>query len=891
MKKIKPDNMGLLFRTVEHKNRPRLSLAILGGFTLDETPRLLSEKDFWAAAAAELHETQFLDTGLPKPRGEALIAGRAWAPAGQTTTGMEVSFSVGGIHKKLVVFGDRKWKRVAGMLETYSPPEPFSQIPIVYNRAFGGPGFDRNPLGLGLAPVQTPAGEIIKPLPNVELPGRTIASPTDKPLPAGFGPLNESWVPRLKRAGTYDRQWLLKAWPYFPDNLDWTFFNAAPEDQWLDGYFHGDEKVSAINMSPDRSRISSRLPGLQARCFINKKISEALSFVEIKTNLETVWLFPGANAGIVLFRAVVETADDEAGEIEHLLIEWEPLEERRPIEYYAALLKQKLAPVPAEETPQAPPVEPPPPPPPLVMPPAGLPPELSARLARADDRIAQAEAMVRKQLIKAGHDPNKVLAPVGKSPFDGLSLEAKLAVADDLIAQAEKEAGETMKSAGINLKAMLAKAAKKPVVSPGELAQKLAGKIPRGAATSLGSLEKQTAAALDEAEEIRAQVKKIRADRETAAPPRPYTVDDVLTAKENGRDMSGWDLTGLDLSGLDLSLVVLASAKLNRAILVGANLSGADLTRADFSEADFSQADLTSIKARGARGRRAIFKNVVLVEANLDQADLSQADFSSADLKKANLKRATLSGATLAEADLTGADLSEADLDRAQAGRAKFRQAKLTGASFEEASLPAGDFTESRAERTSFVGSDLTDSHFEKAWLVKADFSRTLLDRANFDQAKAVSAFFKGARGQAAMFPGADLTQSRADAETSLPHSTFTRAKMDQACWSGAGLNGSSFSRASMHRADFSGCALAGAGLDAVSAREAKFQKADLTGANLQHGDFFKGHFRKARMVQADFQGASLYMADFFRAVMNKTTNFQWAHLKRSTFDVFKLQI
>lgn len=50
---------------------------------------------------------------------------------------------------KTVVIGDRTWKKHWVISAAPSVPEKFASMPITYERAFGGPGDSRNPVGCG----------------------------------------------------------------------------------------------------------------------------------------------------------------------------------------------------------------------------------------------------------------------------------------------------------------------------------------------------------------------------------------------------------------------------------------------------------------------------------------------------------------------------------------------------------------------------------------------------------------------------------------------------------------------------------------------------------------------------------------------------------------------
>ena len=94
-----------------------------------------------------------------------------------------------------------------------------------------------------------------------------------------------------------------------------TYFNVAPEDQWIDGFFNGDESFKIKGMHPEKKILSSRLPGIKSLCFINQKTKEGEAFKEIKTSLDTAWIFPHAEKGVIIWRGVAEIQTDDADDI------------------------------------------------------------------------------------------------------------------------------------------------------------------------------------------------------------------------------------------------------------------------------------------------------------------------------------------------------------------------------------------------------------------------------------------------------------------------------------------------------------------------------------------------------------------------------------------------
>ena len=348
MKAVKDIGHSILLNYLCLRDKYYLVVSVLAFFSFEDPSRMLSEQELWPFVAAELGPEAMLDQGLPKHRAEVLVRGHGFAPEGRPVPAMPVAFRVGDVVKELNVFGPRYWNQMAGASAAPSAPQPFKQMGLGWENAFGGRDYLKNPLGKGLDPVETAGGQILVPLPNVESPGSLIGSPLDRPEPAGFGPLDILWPQRAKKAGTYDDRWFHQRWPYYPEDMDPTYFNAAPEDQQAKAFFRGDESLAFQNMHPEKSLIESRLPGLRQRCFVNQldnldRPQGATSFTEIQTHIDTVWLFPHAERGIVISRGLARTTDDEARDVLHLYLAAEPLvDQPKPIEYFYEDFQKKL---------------------------------------------------------------------------------------------------------------------------------------------------------------------------------------------------------------------------------------------------------------------------------------------------------------------------------------------------------------------------------------------------------------------------------------------------------------------------------------------------------------------------------------------------------------------
>lgn len=201
-----------------------------------------------------------------KHKTDVLVYGHAFSRSGRPTACQDVRLKIASIDKALRVHGDRRWQEgIVGI--GLSSPEPFTQMPIVYERTFGGTDQKdpnpkehrwepRNPVGTGFA---TQKEHLIDELaPNIEYPGKPY-NDWRKGHPAGFGPIARHWSPRVELAGTYDENWENTRKPLLPSNFNEIFYQCAPEDQQVDGFLKGGEVAELHNMTPD-GFLSFRLP-------------------------------------------------------------------------------------------------------------------------------------------------------------------------------------------------------------------------------------------------------------------------------------------------------------------------------------------------------------------------------------------------------------------------------------------------------------------------------------------------------------------------------------------------------------------------------------------------------------------------------------------------------
>jgi hypothetical protein len=204
-----------------------------------------------------------------KPRADLSLSGHCHASKGTLAPARRVTFQVGAVVHSLIVYGDRHW---IGPVAT--DPEPFSKIPLRYDYSYGGKGYKKNPIGRGYAKTKDENGGVKRYLPNIMQPGEQMSTPISRLEPVGFGPIHREWDQRKSMLGSYKGKYLKTRWPWFAENMDWRYFNAAPDGLQTE-FLRGDEALYFENLHPEIQNYRSKLPGLKTRCFVNCDASDS----------------------------------------------------------------------------------------------------------------------------------------------------------------------------------------------------------------------------------------------------------------------------------------------------------------------------------------------------------------------------------------------------------------------------------------------------------------------------------------------------------------------------------------------------------------------------------------------------------------------------------------
>jgi uncharacterized protein YjbI with pentapeptide repeats len=875
MRVIKPQRLSILQRVLEVRGERLLAVGVAAYLPIDAPEIALPEVSMWQEIPKQVGKDVALDEGLPKPRGEILVFGRAFAPGGKPRPAFQVRVQVGPLDKSVYVVGQRRWVRGVP-----SEPEPLSEIVLGWDKAFGGPGFDQNPLGMGYAPVEE-NGQRVHFLPQLEDPRRMVKSPNDRPPPAAFGPLDVTWPQRNSKVGTYDSKWLANDFPGFARDLDPEYFMSAPVDQRLPDYFAGGEAIFLENLHPEHPRLAGRVPELCARVFVTRAGGgDALE--DVPTRLDTLVLLPNVRRMVAIYRGVVRVVEDDAADITCILAALERRGAARPLSHYSAVYTQRLdkrkghlvALRDRDLMPEADPNAPP------------LPDEkfsdMEDLLAREGvmERRAHARAQreldeVRRSALVLGVDPDEKGIPREVPPP---AAQPKLDELADYIEQVEQEVARMEADAKSKQDEALAQA-RQNLAEHGvdldeaiERARKDGGGPPKFRADEHLAQMRETArlgremgapmeefeakiedpafvARLRQLEQSQLAAYRLAAHHLPPATPLDPEAQRTLRARveealAQRKPMIGWDLTGADLRGLDLSGAMLREALLELADLGGCNLAGAVLEGAVLARTSLEGARLVGAKLGGA---------------NMGEVRAAGADLTGASLGKAVLWRGDLAGVKLDGADLRGADLFEARLPRVS----------LSGAI---------------ADEVLFYECDLQGARLDRASLRKATFFRARMAGASLAEATLEGAVFVEVNAEGLVFRGAAANNLRLVVSCALDGADFSGASLVLATLRGVSLRRANLSGILGEGCDLSESDLHEARLDGAMLKGARLMRTNLEDASLVDANLMEAMLQNAKIPGATFQGANLFRSTLMGAHGDTRTSFKDAHVARAIF-------
>jgi uncharacterized protein YjbI with pentapeptide repeats len=601
-----------------------------------------------------------------KPRADVILNGHAHARPGAALARVELR--VGPLVSSLVVLGPRRW--LSGGQP--SEPEPFDRLPLRWEHAFGGPEVAANPVGVGAPPSTS--------VPRIERPEKLLQRRGDRPPPAGFAAIPPAWAPRAAALGTYGAAWQEARWPFFPEDFDWSYWNAAPAEltvPWL----RGDEEYRVTSVRPSGGDLAGRLPGIWPRCFATRE-GGALG-VEVPLRLDTLVIDADRAQMILVWRGAIEATSGAAAPRGLLVIE-DPVDAPRPLEEVERL----LAAAPADA-------------------------ELKVPVVSALLREIQGALDARRPA--PGSDLRARAASIAR--VAPAAPRARRGDVERWIAAGERLAGRDL--SGVDLSGL-------------DLSGRdLSGAVLRGAILDDARLDGALCEGL-RAADLRARRSSWKGARLSRA--------DLTRADLEGADLSeaaldqatfaDAELAGVVARGASGASVQLVRARLSRAIFDEARLPKADLSHATLDGASFRAAVLDDARLHEALAEGLVADRASLVDARFELARLDGASFREARARGAMWERASLAGA-----DFTGADLREASFTAAALAGARFGGADLQRARLDGSVLVGASLSRANLMAANLAGADATRADFSGANLYRAETWGARLDGARLDGA------------------------------------------------------------------------------------------------------------------------------------------------------------
>ena len=904
IKIFRPLQLSFNHRVLEQNRKFYFTASATLGVNL-QTGEALLEFEHLKDAFESMGESALPDPGMPKPCGEFLVSGSFFSPGKQKLTSGQVKVKLGEREKELYIFGPRQWRHGVS-----STPEVITSLPIDYAYAFGGEGYEKNPNGLGYKD---------KLLPCIEDPNQLVLSPGDKPDPAGFSALDPTWPQRMRFQGTYNKKYLKKYFPGYPEDFDWRYFLCAPEDQWFESYFQGNELFEIRNMHPDVPVIQGALPGLYARCFLTHTINSAEpEFAELPLNLDTIWFFPEKLLALLIWRGVTEVADDEAEQISHVLAAYEDrAHPPRDYEYYRQAFDRRLNSNDA----------------------------LLNNLSTED--LIPVGAKCAMELLQ-----EMALADAEESAFAG-NMEAKAEslkkMADDKVEEAIQQAEKSMEGvdvpdeAKIDLRKMLKeKSEAKPDHDVEALNQKLESIMPgiiegdpkefELKKFSFDKMDQATKAieAFSEKKEkqakaqVKEQLEKLKEGMKDMPEEAGAKLEETLKMLE---DMDAGKTPKTPLPRLHSEDIIgrlsgvfpqVAEAMQH---LEGMKIEGAGSGQTESLEKQIKETMETRLREIEDKLQQAEkgFKDTYIMGAhfmedglsphkepletvadrllnaiadgqdvsgedwacidlsgqNLDGVDLSGAFLEQVNFKGASLKGANLSGAILARAILEDADLSGANMEGANVGGVSARGANFSGANLKSAKLSKGDFTEADFTRSELEGAEsleiaVNGANFTETHMPEMKFIESEINGTAFPKADLTTTVFYDCDITDVDFSEALMTRC-AWADVRLKNVRFDGADLTGSCFAvtdpeKAELQNVRFTGACLNQCCFQGMNMRQADLSGATMENANFNSADLTGADLSGAYARQAQFRKARLAGATLDDINLMEGSLAKA-------------------------
>lgn len=625
------------------------------------------------------------------PKAGVVLTGHACAVGGRPTTEMMVRLRLERdeplIDKAVRVLGDRA-------SSTRDRPAPFEKMPLLYERAWGGPRRADNPVGTGDEPTSCA-------LPN-------LIHPDEAKRATGFGPLSPYWSERRRHLGEVDAASALSEHPEVPQSFEGHFYQPAPPDQQMD-FLRGGERLTLEGMNPEHEKIVVELMEVtaHARVFLGGELRPVEMFADLLV-IDADRLLCS-----IVWRGTFDLADAESVRVAAAITD--PGVEVSWPEMLQADAGTGAASVPTE----------------------GLHAELSRRIRDGD---SLEELDLTGAALRGFDFTGATLTSIDLSDADLRdSRLARVNLQGARLCGADLSGADVTGADLTDADLLRAKLDQTKLDGANLATAKLSEAIGRGASFDEAKLGKATLARGDweGASFQRASMehadlsgaKLSRATFEAASLVQARLSDakgaevDFTSCRLNRVRADRAELTQSSFSRAQGDASVWEGAKLHRCRFERASLDGASFVRAQLEGAQFVEAKLTNGRFREAEAPEASFRDANMSGAKLQRLTAPKAEFDGAKMEGADLGQSALEGASFVEANMVKTWLDRAVLSGANLADAELRQASLRSTTLRGAHLV----------RTQLDGADLRDADLSGARMQDASTEGARMAGANME--------------------------------------------------------------------------------------------------------------------------------------------------------------
>ncbi|CAM3939027.1 DUF2169 domain-containing protein [Bordetella tumulicola] len=844
MNVIKPNRLSCLTRPYKYLNKDYLAVTAYAMVDFSSGLYLDTEQRLWGTFKDESvlnFGTEALDFGIPKHTPEIILNAHGfgvYAVNGRTA----VSVSVNNVRKDLWVTGDRYWS-------DGKPTQaiPFESIPINWRNAYGGAGYEDNPVGKGHHDTEL-NGLSVRFLPNIEDPAHPVIHPGKRYAPAGYAAIPIETPGRHLMLGTYDDHWRVHEFPGFARDIDWEYFNQSPPRQRLNRLETGDQ-IAFTHMHRDKEKLITTVPPLVVRAFIKmaEVVAQESGFLrEVPLKLTTYWAYPHLEKAILIYQGAVLIGEDDASDVSHILYAAEHTDLARPQAYYEKEFHERLNP------------------------------QTAAFSALLD------KALVDTRFIRVTSDDEIELSPLLQNKFRKLEKE----LAQNTL---RAEAGSTKSEETAEVERELAwlKKSRNGKISRDEviediLKQQRQGKMSLKEAkqqfrkrrqASKPSTEEPSKKTADERqrylrEHREALLVSLKEDAEKSISPgespqtaaSPAAQDQLrqlrLLQLEQFEDSSSRALTTTppkrDWSGRPRKLYRIFG--LNQLITdpLPAGDDGYELHGFVATEASYAGWSLNGLTITESRVSRCNFSKSQMARCDFYQVVFHGCDFSSVDWNQAIFK----------QCQFIDCRLPDVQSDKAQFEDCRFVQSDLTAWMHFKISLKNCIFEQCRFVNFAYTRSRLENITFEKCHFLRHGFLKGRIKGLRMDACHIDSMSFAGITA----IQGFHLSQCQASKLYFAADTMLQDLDISHSTVSASSFRKVDFNQATIMASDLSTCDFSEAKMQETSIADSFFKRCLFVRSDLSKAHINNSDFSEAQMKSADFTCTDMRHVSFFSA-------------------------